>query len=248
MPRKPSDTQHKIAAVYKELVKSARNPGSPITVTSVVKLAGVDRKTFYNYFDNIEDLVIWIFRDAVANMLEDPQFDLAELDYPDRDTPDKYPSLPCYARFRLSDGMLNQRKFFKALCSTLEADRDYYQKIFPEPRFLFLYRYMLTLYMPLIRKDILIIAGEDRQLPTIPLDFLAEYHTMGIFGRVRYHFAMTKKEMSQKELQPFWNYAHEVIRITLDAMFEEENHSKDMERSFFKMASKTRLKYTNQFS
>ena len=43
---------------------------------------------------------------------------------------------------------------------------------------------------------------------------------MGVFGRLRYHFTQTNKFIMQDELEPFWNYAHIMLRESVDSCYE----------------------------
>ena len=90
-------TKQSIADCFIELVVAQPDPRRRIDVTTLVKKLGIDRKTFYNHFDNTTDLVIWIFRARLAEKLRDRKFYQAELDYPDEGLHDKYTDLPCYA-------------------------------------------------------------------------------------------------------------------------------------------------------
>ena len=55
------------------------------------------------------------------------------------------------------------------------------------------------------------------------LNFLAEYHVMGIFGRLQWHFGHTRKDIMQEALNPYWNYAHTCIKHTIDGLGSERN-------------------------
>ena len=92
-------TKQSIADCFIELVVAQPDPRRRIDVTTLVKKLEIDRKTFYNHFDNTTDLVIWIFRARLAEKLRDRKFYQAELDYPAEELHDKYTDLPCYARF-----------------------------------------------------------------------------------------------------------------------------------------------------
>ena len=50
-------------------------PTRRVTVAELTRYLDIDRKTFYNHFDNIDNLMIWIYRDYLATMLGNPVFD-----------------------------------------------------------------------------------------------------------------------------------------------------------------------------
>ena len=67
-------TKQSIADCFIELVVAQPDPRRRIDVTTLVKKLEIDRKTFYNHFDNTTDLVIWIFRARLAEKLRDRKF------------------------------------------------------------------------------------------------------------------------------------------------------------------------------
>lgn len=191
-----------------------------ITVADLARILDMDRKTFYNYFDDISDMMVWIFRDYIKTMLERPEFATWKKVYPDETLYDKYSDWPIYARNVTEDLELDQGCFFKEMAYHWEDNRAYYTRVFRDETYLDFFDYIVALYLPVFRDDILIML-DGRELPEIVLNFLAEYHTMGVFGRLRYHFARTGKFIMQEELGPFWNYAHLVAKHSIDSCFSE---------------------------
>ena len=203
------------------MVVAQPDPRRRIDVTTLVKKLEIDRKTFYNHFDNTTDLVIWIFRARLAEKLRDRKFYQAELDYPAEELHDKYTDLPCYARFYgRREGELNQGPFFRTVCGVLNEQSEYYRRIFGFACYIDFSRYVELLFIPLFRTDIQIMLGEGRKLSASTHEFLAEYHATGLWGRVRLYFSYLNQSIPDQNLDPVWNYAHTAIRLTLDAMFE----------------------------
>ena len=219
MGKASESTKQDIAGCFMGLVAASPNPRRRIDVTALVRELGVDRKTFYNHFDNTADLAIWIFRTHIARMLLGPEFYHAELDYPDPALHDKYADMPCYARFRKPGGStLDQGIFFQAQCKVLNEHDEYYRRIFSYPCYMDFHRYVELLTIPLIRTDIQVMLGPQRTMPDEALDFLSEYHAAGIWGRVRLYYTYKNQPIPTRGLDLFWNYAHESIRATLDAL------------------------------
>lgn len=214
-------TRYGIAGCFVDLVCDSPNPWSRIKVSEIVDMLGISRKTFYNQFDDTSDLVRWIFRDALRRALEDEDFALAELDYPAKELDDKYARMPFYARFRRSDGTLDQSRYFQALCAVFNERERYYRNIFTYPCYIDFYKYIESLYVPAFRKDVLIMAGENRKLSDAELTFLSEYHAIAVLYRVKHHLSHMKQPLPEKGVDRFWNYSHEVIGATLDAMFND---------------------------
>lgn len=109
--------------------------------------------------------------------------------------------------------------YFKYWGSYFQANREYYKRIFTGATHFELYDYITALYLPAIEQDILKMLG-TRELPEVVVKFLAEYHTLGIFGRVSYHYTRTNSFMMQKELDPFFSYGHSMIKMTIDRFCE----------------------------
>ena len=196
-----------------------------ITVADLTRVLNMDRKTFYNYFDDISDMMVWIFRVYVKTMLESRDFAQWDLVYPEAASQDKYGDWPIYARNKINDSYMDENLFFKTLAYHWEDNREYYTKVFRDETYIDLYDYIIALYLPVFRDDVLIML-DGRKMPDIVIDFLAEYHVMGVFGRLRYHFARTGKFIMQDELGPFWNYSHRMLKLTVDTCFEKLPESK----------------------
>lgn len=169
--------------------------------------------------------MVWIFRNYLNTMLQKPIFANWEKIYSAPDANDKYADWPIYARNKTSDNLLSQGDFFHEMAFHWERNRAYYTKVFRDSSYIDFFDYIIALYLPLFREDILIMLN-GKEIPGIVLDFLAEYHAMGVFGRLRYHFARTGKFIMQEELDPFWNYAHITTWYTLDKCFSEQPFSK----------------------
>lgn len=213
------DTKDRIAAAFVRQVKT--NPiQQRITVTSLISGLRIDRKTFYNHFEDIDMLVRYIFRSSVRDMLEDDSFLGYQRVYPDENLHDQFADMPFYVRIVGPDRMLDQGLYFKAFGYMLQENREYYRRIMQSLHYKSLFDYIISLYTPAIYDDVLWLLN-GRELSEVATRFLAEYHTLGIFGRVSFHYTKTNQFMLQSELEPFWNYAHTVLKSTLDTLFEE---------------------------
>ena len=204
-------TKQSIADCFIQLVAAQPDPRRRIDVTTLVKKLEIDRKTFYNHFDNTTDLVIWIFRARLAEKLRDRKFYQAELDYPAEELHDKYTDLPCYARFYgRREGELNQGPFFRTVCGVLNEQSEYYRRIFGFACYIDFSRYVELLFIPLFRTDIQIMLGEGRKLSASTHEFLAEYHATGLWGRVRLYFSYLNQSIPDQnlELRPYSHSPH----------------------------------------
>lgn len=211
-----ASVRHKFAQAFMALVPLS--PTKRVTVTDLSKHLGIDRKTFYNYFDNIDQLMIWIYRDYLATMLNDEKFARWSKVCPPPTSFDPFPDLPFYAR-NIEDRSLSQAEYFKTMAYHWENHRQYYSIVFSSTCYIDLFDYIVTLFLPPFREDVEFFL-DGRDMPTVVIDFLAEYHVMGVFGRLRYHYTQTNKFIMQNEIDPFWNYAHIVMRESVDSCYE----------------------------
>ena len=191
-----------------------------VTVADVARDLQIDRKTFYKYFENTDDLSHWIYRDYLKTMLEAPEFARCTLVKPDPSLFDTYADWPFYVRIEGEDHELAQARFYKTMAYHFVGNRAYYSKVFQPASPLCVYDYIIRLFMPAIKDDVMYLL-DGREMPEVAVNFLAEYHVMGIFGRLRYHFTRSGWSIMQEEIEPFWNYSHIMLKHTVDSLFEQ---------------------------
>ena len=211
------DRKQAFATVFMNLVaESPRN--RRVSVVDITNAVGCERKTFYYYFENIDDLIIWIFRSSFKRTVE-TEFADFPLVKPHPDLHDPYSDWPFYVRLEAENRFLAQGPYFKRISYHWVDNRDYYTNMFlnDERSYNNLLEYLVNLYVPALRDDILFML-DGRPLHPDALNFLAEYHAMGIFGRLQWHFGHTHKEIMQPALDPYWNYAHTCLKHTIDHM------------------------------
>ena len=66
---KSEQTKRGIARAFVSLVES--QPLEKVNVSKLVDAMGINRKTFYYHFTDKTDLVIWTFRSALADALQE---------------------------------------------------------------------------------------------------------------------------------------------------------------------------------
>lgn len=207
--------KEEFARIFMHLVADSSS-NRRISVVDITNAMGCERKTFYYYFENIDDLVIWIFRYALKSTVEGC-FPSRTHIFPHPSLQDPYAEWPFYVRLEAPQHFLAQGPYFKTITYHWEDNRAYYSSMFRnnEPSYGNLFEYLIKLYVPAIKDDVLYMLN-GKPVPDDVLNFLAEYHVMGIFGRLQWHFATTRKYIMQKDLDPFWNYAHSCIKRTVD--------------------------------
>lgn len=211
-----ASVRQRFAQVFMALVPLT--PNKRVSVTSLCDHLGINRKTFYHYFDNIDQLMIWIYRNYLATMLDGERFARWEKVCPPPSAFDPYPDLVFYAR-NIQDGSLCQAAYFKEMAYHWENHREYYSVVFSSTCYIDLFDYIVALFLPPFREDVEFFL-EGRNMPAVAIDFLAEYHVMGVFGRLRYHYTQTNKFIMQNEIDPFWNYAHTVMRESVEGYYD----------------------------
>ncbi len=217
------DMRSAIAKAFAALVTEGAVPHR-VTVVDIAQRVGIDRKTFYYYFETTDILVQWIFRQAMARIVLLPEFSSATLVYPKQSLYDPFPDLPFYVEVASESDFSYQTAYFKYWGCYFQANREYYRRVFMGATYFQLFDYITTLYLPAIEDDIRKMQGE-RAVPEVAIKFLAEYHTMGIFGRVLYHYTRTQSFMMQRELDPYFSYGHRSIRTALDLYHEGKEPS-----------------------
>lgn len=187
-----------------------------VSVVDITNAMGCERKTFYYYFENVDDLVIWIFRYAFKRIVE-TEFTDCQLVKPHPELQDPYCDWPFYVRIEAEDRFLAQGSYFKAITYHWVENRDYYANMFRTDAHSYnnLFEYLVKLYVPAVKDDVRYMLGA-KTLPPDVLNFLAEYHVMGIFGRLQWHFGSTHEDIMQSALDPYWNYAHTCLKRTID--------------------------------
>lgn len=207
----------KFARTFMRLVVDSRH-NRRVSVVDITNALGCERKTFYYYFENIDDLVIWIVRHTLKSLIEQ-QFSQYPHIRPDPSLCDPYADWPFYVRIEYPGKFLAQGPYFKATTYHWEDNRAYYSSMFrnDERSYGNLFEYLVRLYTPALKDDIRFMLN-GKTIPEDALNFLAEYHVMGIFGRLQWHFACTRQFIMQQDLDPYWNYAHTCIRLTIDRL------------------------------
>ena len=120
-------SREEFAAAFIELVE--KTDSANISVVDLTCEVGCSRKTFYRYFEDIEDLITWYFRNALMRIALD-LFPHADHVKPDPSLRDKYSDMPFYARIVGESGELNQAAWTAAVASHFEENSKYYAIIY----------------------------------------------------------------------------------------------------------------------
>lgn len=227
MPRNTGCTPIAIADTFMDFVAQT-SCEKRITVVQLTQAIGIDRKTFYHYFDSVDNLVQWIFRNFLRELLSEEEFSRYRFYKPDPSLDDEYPDWPICVKVEVDDDFSGEQLFYKAIGDYFQGHRAYYSKIFASYSYFSLFDYIVRLFFPVFRSDIITML-DGREMPEPVLTFLAEYHVMGIFGRVSYHFARTGSYILQEETEPFLRYGHIMLKKTIDSLYVRQDTKKYQE-------------------
>lgn len=214
------DMREAFAEAYMRLVEEAG--GRRVSVVDLTTSIGCERKTFYRYFDDVDDLVIWVYRDAMRRAVETELAGAVPV-LPHPALHDKYADWPFYARIFDENGFLAQGPYFEASARHFESHSAYYAHIFRQQVDKTgcgsLLDYMRTLFLPAIREDALLLL-HGKIVPMDHIEFLADYHTTGIMERLYLFICRNERPMSTED-ELHWNYAHIAIERDLNGYFAQ---------------------------
>jgi AcrR family transcriptional regulator len=214
---KADRTKSTIAQVFSTLLET--KSAASISVQNIVDTANINRKTFYYYFSNKEELVIWIFRQDIARLLREryPEDQLIG-SINSKNPADNFEALPYYVQIKGGVRALEQGSFIKLVAEYFREQRSYYRKIFASQ--LGLQSYLIRLYQHEFISDIDYILG-GRCMSGDIKQFLAYY-----FAQATVHFLIESIVFNRespppppvfaKSVEPFLNIAHESLKSIIE--------------------------------
>lgn len=208
---KSEQTKRGIARAFVSLVES--QPLEKVNVSKLVDAMGINRKTFYYHFTDKTDLVIWTFRSALADALQE-RFEREQLVEPGPGSQDPYQDLPCYVLNKLGVRSLDHSGFFRTFLNVLAGNRTYYLKVLSSPT-AGLAPYLEGLYEPLVKADIEFILG-GRYLPPESASFLSTYFVTAALGMLFRLLEHPELLSNQAAVEPFANLTHEALRHAIE--------------------------------
>lgn len=220
---KQRSNRETFAAAFIALVEKTGNAN--ISVVDLTREVGCARKTFYRYFEDIEDLIIWHFRDTLMRIAVEGFPETVHVK-PDPSLRDKYSDMPFYARIVDESGNLNQAAWTASVAAHFEKHSRYYAIVFRQKgsRYRDFRNYFRDLLTPALKGDIRFML-RGRMIPDTFLNFLAEYHAAGIAGRLDQFVCERGSAMSDED-DLHLNYAHASIARDLDEYFSQRGKGK----------------------
>ncbi|MEG0455376.1 MAG: TetR/AcrR family transcriptional regulator C-terminal domain-containing protein [Bacteroides sp.] len=206
-------TKMLLAETFVSLITKSSN--GKISVSDIIAASDKTRKTFYYHFHDRDELIIWIFRNDLASMLEE-HIDPSQLIY-EKTKGDLLSSFPYYARVKKGVRSLDNTIFFQCLHDCVKKRRTYYSIILQDTGLCSLQHYLFDLYMPALKEDIRFILS-NRFLKESNIAFLAEFYT-GAFISTLIRLTATNEGISHTlgEIGPFGNIIHSSLESEIAA-------------------------------
>ncbi|MDR0435029.1 MAG: TetR/AcrR family transcriptional regulator C-terminal domain-containing protein [Gracilibacteraceae bacterium] len=210
---KPDLTKRHIAEVFQLLV--ANEPYSEVKVTDIIRVAQISRRAFYYHFSDKQDLVTWIYRKGLAQILLQ-RYPVEALICDTGFQSDKYIDCPFYYNTRTSKQALNMGDFWSSIYFYLKDNRKFFTDVLNTDEQNNLKEYLSVIYRKQIECDIQHYAGE-RSLPKETSAFLVDYFYNAGMGWI---ISSIKGGVSnlffEEKLNPLRNLTYELLMIAID--------------------------------
>jgi AcrR family transcriptional regulator len=196
-----------IAANFKQL--ALKKPLYKINVRDIIDVCDINKNTFYYHFVDRDDLVIWVFRNELANLLRGSRF--AELISDTALKNDRYRDLPFYVNMRNPEDDLNLASFWTLFGNYLYDNEAYYFNILRARGNSNLPKYIFSIYTWQFELDIRYLLGA-RRMAEQDVKFLAGYFCHGCLG-------WTLSGIRRHSPQVVWpdggykNITHDIMRL-----------------------------------
>ena len=197
------DTRTLLGESFVELAQ--RVPFDKISVSDIVAASGKNRKTFYYHFDDKAALVRWIFRNDLAQRLEQ-RFPADQLVF-EKDSEGAIIEAPYYVLVKIGIRSLDGSLFFKTLAETFEGRRSFYKQALASNDAGCLRSYLLKLYTPAIERDVRFMLS-TRPLDDASVRFLAQFYTIASIDYMTQRIMETDDEPLLKGTEVFENLIH----------------------------------------
>ncbi|MEG2627979.1 MAG: TetR/AcrR family transcriptional regulator C-terminal domain-containing protein [Raoultibacter sp.] len=193
----------------------AKSSNGKISVSDVIAASDKTRKTFYYHFHDRDELIVWIFRHDLANILEE-HIDPSQLVY-EKTKEGSLSAFPYYACIKKGVRSLDSTIFFQCLHDCIRKRSKYYSIVLQDTGLCSLQHYLFELYTPALKEDIHFILS-NRFLKETNIAFLAEFYT-GAFISALIRLAATNEDMSHalSEIGPFGNIIHSSLESEIAA-------------------------------
>ncbi|MDR1183237.1 MAG: hypothetical protein LBK67_00390 [Coriobacteriales bacterium] len=215
-----SNTKEIIAKAFRKAV--AEDSSSKISVQAISEQSGISRKTFYYHFFDRLELIQWIFRSELGELLIN-QCAAEDLIYLQLGTRINFPEIPYFARTPIGIRSLDGSEFFRILGGYLQENRSFYRQIITSNMFSGLLRYILKLYQQAFINDIRFVLG-GRSLPQETISQLAMYFSNTALFNYFESLMFSSRDLTQLLPEEFANINHELLAETIDGYFSQNKN------------------------
>ena len=197
------DTMGLLGNSFIELAE--RQPIEKISVSDIVAASGKNRKTFYYHFESKENLIRWVFRRDLADVLQE-HVAADDLVF-EADGDETFPTLPYYVHKKVGVRSLDGSVFFEMLAKCFEKRPSYYAKTLRISGPNSLQDYLYRLYVPAMASDIRFILS-NRYLSEGNVRFLSEFYTGAILSYIEHKVCDPTCNDITADIRPFQNIVH----------------------------------------
>ena len=183
-----------------------------ISVADIVSEVGMNRKTFYYHFTDKNNLVAWIFRYDLAQILKQ-RIEENYLIY-SKEGDKTFDDLPYYTLVKKGVRSIDGLPFVDAFITTLESNRKFYAQALLDSSPTGLPAYLRRIYIPALERDTAFILS-NRFLGKEQQRFLAEYHFEALLGYMTTHLLHNDTTPALQNFGPFGNIMHTSIADTI---------------------------------
>lgn len=208
-----------ICGVFRDFIVSRK---SKITVSAVIEATGMNRKTFYNHFADLNVMVAWCFRHDMLQALK-KRFEPGQLLDPPVD-PYLFEGVPFYTRAPSRALSLDQSEYFRAFYDMLNVNQQYYRILlrtdFAPP----LRRYLVQVYEGLFYQDVEhFLSG--RKMPEDAKRLIARFYAEAVVHNMLDSFLSDGPRDPDRapSYGPIDNLAHENMLHIVEAYQDEKS-------------------------
>lgn len=209
-------TRKHIARTFKDMM--ALRSYQAITIQAIAQSAEVSRKTFYYYFFSKADLVCYVFREELSEVLK-RSFPADELVCDTELESDKYRSFPFFTRDAV--GNHDKGRFFRVLSRYFQCNEAYYRALSHCEDWAFFENYLVDIYRPQFKQTIELFFEEDGvAAPPDEVDYLSSYYAYSTVPWVLHRHVTKRNHYSEETKDNLQNLFYDIIRHSVKTQVE----------------------------
>lgn len=193
------------------------------TISEIVEVTGMNRKTFYNHFASRDELVAWGFRHDLAEALSSRR-DVEALEFPTNDYYG-FTDLPCYYRIQSGTSSFDQSQYFRDVYDVFRAHKRYYRALLRTELAEPFCRYLVTMFQELFYDDITLFL-RGRKMPENAKRYIAAFFAEGIVHHISDSLAGNlPTRLDVEGISPVNNLIHSSMHHLVEAYQDEKTQA-----------------------